>query len=104
MPGPQDPEHHRHHEDRTQDRHGLSPVERRILDFERSWQSNRGAKVQAIRERFGVSPTAYYSWRAALIMRPEAMAYAPVTVRQLLRGRVPDGATDRREPEDLNGG
>jgi hypothetical protein len=61
----------------------LTDHERAILDFERSWSSQRGSKAVAVDQRFGLSLATYYRRRGKLIMRPEAFAYAPALVRRL---------------------
>ena len=59
-----------------------------VLDFEgRSWWRYQGAKVTAIRTELGYGDTAYYRVLNALIDRPEALAYAPMTVKRLRRLR-----------------
>ncbi len=44
-----------------------------------------GAKEQAIHDRFGMTPTRYCQRLHLLLTRPEALAYAPLTVRRLER-------------------
>ena len=70
-----------------------SPVElddrsRRILDFEREWWKYAGAKEQAIRERFDVSPTRYYQLLNRVIGDEVALAYDPMLVKRLCRLRA----------------
>ena len=60
---------------------------RRILDFERSWWREGGAKERLIRERFGLSPTRYHQLLTRAIDLPEALAYDPMLVRRLRRLR-----------------
>lgn len=62
----------------------------RLLAFERQWWQGPGAKEQAIRDLFGVTPTRYYQLLGQLIDQPEALAYDPVTVKRLR------GLRDRR--------
>lgn len=59
-----------------------------MLDFESGFWKYAGAKEQAIRDLFDVSATRYYQQLNALIDRPEALAYAPLTVKRLLRLRA----------------
>ena len=59
-----------------------------IIDFERQWWKHAGAKEQAIRERFSLSPTRYYQLLNALLDQPEALAYDAVTVSRLRRLRA----------------
>lgn len=75
----------------------LSSRDRKILDFERSWWQSPGPKEQAIRSRFGFSPTQYYRRLAALLDDPEASRYDPLTVKRLQRGR------DRRRRMRIEG-
>jgi hypothetical protein len=70
---------------------------REILDFERTLWKFAGAKEAAIRERFGISAVRYYQTLAWAINQPEALAYAPTTVRRLQRLR------DRRMAERHRG-
>lgn len=65
----------------------LSDTERAILDFEKHWWRYEGAKVKAIRERFGLSPTRYYQVLNRLVDNPQALQEAPVVVRRLQRQR-----------------
>jgi hypothetical protein len=65
----------------------LSPRERAILDFERTWWSLPGPKEQAIRAELELSPTRYYQLLADLIESGEAMDYDPLVVRRLRRLR-----------------
>lgn len=58
-----------------------------ILDFERQWWRLPGAKEQAIRDRFEMSPTRYYQTLNALLDVPEALAYDPTLVNRLRRVR-----------------
>lgn len=65
----------------------LSATDLAILDFERSWWQTPGRKGDAIRERFSMSPSAYYRRLTALVDRPEALAADPLLVRRLRRDR-----------------
>lgn len=65
----------------------LTPRERDILDLEREWFLFEGRKDDVVRERFGMSASAYYRTLQALIDRPDALAYDPLTVRRLRRDR-----------------
>jgi len=65
----------------------LNPDQRAILDFERRWFSQQGAKEQAIRDNFEMSPTRYYQALNALIDLPQAVSYDPVLVHRLRRVR-----------------
>jgi hypothetical protein len=59
-----------------------------ILDFEREWWKYAGAKEQAIRERFDLSPTRYYQLLNRIIDDEEAVAYDPMLVKRLRRMRA----------------
>jgi hypothetical protein len=60
----------------------------RILDFEREWWKFAGAKEQAVRERFDVSPTRYYQLLNRVIDDEAALAYDPMLVKRLRRLRA----------------
>jgi hypothetical protein len=65
----------------------LAARERAVLDFEvRRWK-HAGAKEEAIRAGFGLSPTAYYQILNALLDDPAALAYKPALVTRLRRIR-----------------
>jgi hypothetical protein len=67
---------------------GLDERARRILDFEREWWKYAGAKEQAVRERFDVSPTRYYQLLNRVIDDEAAVAYDPMLVKRLRRLRA----------------
>ena len=67
---------------------GLDERARRILDFEREWWRYAGAKEQAVRERFQVSPTRYYQLLNRVIDDEAAVAYDPMLVKRLRRLRA----------------
>jgi Protein of unknown function (DUF3263) len=66
----------------------LTDRERDVLDFEKQWWRHAGAKEQAIRDRFDLSPTRYYQVLNGLLDRPAALAYDPVLVKRLRRLRA----------------
>lgn len=66
---------------------GLSRRDRDVLQFERQWWQFAGAKEQAIKEMFDLSPTRYYQVLNAVIDNPVALAYDPLLVRRLRRMR-----------------
>ena len=66
----------------------LSDHQRAILDFERQWWRRAGAKEQAIRDLFDMSPTRYYQALNALLDIPEAHEYDAVLVKRLQRLRT----------------
>ena len=70
----------------------LSDQERAILDFEREWVLETGAKDAAIRERLGLSPAVFYRLRRLLTESDDALQYEPLVVRRLRR----DGERRRR--------
>lgn len=75
----------------------LTDQERAILDFEAKWWRYPGAKESAIRDDLGLGGTHYYQQLAALIQRPEALAYAPTVVNRTRRRIVANqGARDPR--------
>lgn len=63
----------------------LTDVERAMLDFAKIPWRYKGQQEDAIREQFGISPTRFWQQVAALVDRPEALAYDPVTVHRLQR-------------------
>lgn len=66
---------------------GLTDLERAVLDLESLTWRHAGAKEHEIRERLGVSPTAYYQMLNGLLDREAALAYRPLLVTRLLRSR-----------------
>ena len=70
--------------------HGLALTDgqRAILDFERRWWQQAGAKEQAIRDSFEISPTRYYQALNALLDLPAALSYDPPLVHRLQRMRA----------------
>ena len=60
---------------------------RAILDFERTWWLDGGAKEPAIRATFDVSAGRYYQLVSRLIDSPAAYAYDPLVVLRLRRHR-----------------
>ncbi|WP_369068623.1 DUF3263 domain-containing protein [Kineococcus terrestris] len=67
---------------------GLSPRDAEVLAFERQWWKYAGAKEQAVRELFDLSPTRYYQVLNALIDSPAALAHDPMLVKRLRRMRA----------------
>jgi len=66
----------------------LSERDQQILAFERQWWKYAGAKEEAIRELFDMSPTRYYQVLNALIDEPAALAHDPMLVKRLRRMRA----------------
>jgi hypothetical protein len=67
---------------------GLGPEALAILAFERQWWRYAGAKEEAIRRQFGLSPTAYYHLLSRLIDDPAALQSDPLLVKRLQRQRA----------------
>lgn len=63
----------------------LTEREQAMLAFTRTPWGSRGEQNEAIRRDFGTSPTRFWQEIRALITRPEALAYDPVTVHRLER-------------------
>lgn len=76
----------------------LSERDRGILDFERQWWKYAGAKEQAIRELFDMSPARYYQVLNALLDDSAALAHDPMLVKRLrrMRSERQRGRTARR--------
>ncbi|GAB3868552.1 DUF3263 domain-containing protein [Dactylosporangium cerinum] len=66
----------------------LDDRSKRILDFERQWWRQAGAKEQAVRDTFNLSATRYYQLLNALLDDPLALAHDPVVVQRLRRLRA----------------
>lgn len=67
---------------------GLTRRDRDVLAFERRWWQYAGAKEQAIKEMFQLSPTRYYQVLNEIIDNPAALAEDPLLVRRLRRLRA----------------
>ena len=76
----------------------LTDRERDVLDVERDWWLSSPSKRQAIRERLGLSPGAYYGVLRRLADSPEAFAYDPLVVHRVKRRLV------RRRRDRFEGG
>lgn len=71
-----------------------------ILAFERQWWARPGAKEEAIRRQFDLSPTMYYELLSRLIDDPAAGAAEPLLIKRLrqqrsARSRRPSDAQQR---------
>jgi Protein of unknown function (DUF3263) len=66
----------------------LTERDRAVLAFERQWWKYAGAKEEAIRRQFGISPTAYYQLLSRLIDEPAALAADATLVKRLQRQRA----------------
>ncbi len=71
----------------TSPAYGLSDLEMRILEFERSWWRYAGAKESAIKELFDMSAPRYYQLLNDLIDREDALLASPMLVKRLRRLR-----------------
>jgi hypothetical protein len=67
---------------------GLTEPQRAILEFERQWWRRSGAKEQAIRDTFGLTPTRYYQSLNRVLDLPAAMRYDAALVHRLQRLRA----------------
>jgi hypothetical protein len=66
---------------------GLSELEIKMLEFERTWWRHAGAKESSIKELFNLTPPAYYQMLNNLIDREAALLAEPLLVKRLLRVR-----------------
>lgn len=65
----------------------LTPADLEVLEFARASWRYVGARDNAILERFGHLATRYFQRLDALLDHPQAAAYNPTHVRQLLQLR-----------------
>ena len=72
---------------------GLSELELKMLEFERTWWRHAGAKESSIKELFNLTPPAYYQMLNNLIDREAALMAEPLLVKRLLRVRQQRTAT-----------
>lgn len=72
----------------------LTPKDRAVLDFERSWWLFPGPKDRAIKEYVGISATRYYQVLRRLLDDSAAEQYDQLTIRRLRKVR--DQARQRR--------
>ena len=80
----------------------LTDREKSVLEFEGSWWLYPGPKDRAIRDYLTMSATRYYQILRRVLDHPEAVQYAPLTVRRLRRVR--DESRERRVIERFQGG
>jgi hypothetical protein len=80
----------------TEPEHGDRPLEsflserdQRILEFERQWWRNTGAKEEAIRAEFSLSAARYYQLLNAVIDLPDAVRADPMLINRLQRASRP---------------
>lgn len=65
----------------------LSERDKQILAFEADWSQHVGAKEEAIRLQFGVSPARYYQLLRNLVNSPAALVHDPMLIKRLQRLR-----------------
>lgn len=65
----------------------ISDRDRAFLVFEGEWRRHGGAKEEAIRAEFDLSPARYYQLLGRLLDDPAALASDPMLVRRLRRRR-----------------
>jgi len=58
----------------------LDPEDKAILDFERAWWKETGAKDQAIEHCLGLTSAAYYTRLLGMLSFEGAFTYDPLTV------------------------
>jgi hypothetical protein len=73
----------------------VNDTDRAMLELERTWWKLPGGKEQAIHDRFGMTPTAYYQRLNALIDTPGAWETDPALVKRLQRIRSQRSALRR---------
>ena len=78
---------------------GLSELEVKMLEFERSWWRHAGVKESSIKELFNLTPPAYYQLLNNLIDREEALMAEPILVKRLRRLR--ESRTEARSSSKL---
>jgi len=78
---------------------GLSELEVKMLEFERSWWRHAGVKESSIKELFNLTPPAYYQLLNNLIDREEALMAEPILVKRLRRLR--ESRTEARSSTKL---
>lgn len=78
---------------------GLTDLESRMLDFEKSWWRHAGAKESSIKELFNLTPPSYYQLLNNLIDKKEALISEPILVKRLRRLR--DNRTTARSSSKL---
>ena len=74
----------------------LTDLERQVLDLASRWYRHPGAREAAIRDELDLSGARFSQLLRGRLDRPEALAYAPATVRRYRRLLV--ARRTRREP------
>ncbi|ANN98165.1 DUF3263 domain-containing protein [Mycobacteroides abscessus] len=59
-----------------------------VLDFERIWWHHSGSKEEAIRSKFGLTPTRYYQKLNQILDGDDSLRKDPITVNRLRRIRA----------------
>lgn len=77
---------------------GLDARSAAVLAFERQWWARAGAKEEAIRRQFDLSPTAYYQLLSRLIDDPAAERAEPMLIRRLRQQRAARDRTADQGP------
>lgn len=80
----------------------LSERDIAILAFERQWWAHAGAKEEAIRAEFGLSPARYYKLLGALINSRLALTHDPLLVKRLQRMREARSQARARRAQGAN--
>ena len=78
---------------------GLSELEVKMLEFERSWWRHTGVKESSIKELFNLTPPAYYQLLNNLLDREDALMAEPILVKRLRRLR--ESRTEARSSSKL---
>ncbi|MEY5145543.1 MAG: hypothetical protein RL745_912 [Actinomycetota bacterium] len=66
----------------------LTALDQQILAFEREWWRYSGAKEQAIKDTFDMTPARYYQELSRIMEDPAALAHDPLLVKRLIRLRA----------------
>lgn len=79
----------------------LTDLDRAILDFSARWYRFPGKQEQDVGGELGLTATSYFRKLNDLIDSPEALAYAPTTVKRLARLRAERTAARSRRSQEL---
>ncbi len=80
----------------------LSPSDKSILEFERSWWNEPGTKDEAIGRVLQLTPAEYVEALERVVDNDEALIHDPLVVRRLRRAR--DRRRSERQSERAAGG